>query len=66
MDKEANPTGPASRGIEVDDEIIGVLYAISVVSKRLARNLTLLARQGERTEKGDRLHGQNERTQPSD
>ena len=65
MDKEANPTGPASRGIEVDDEIIGVLYAISVVSKRLARNLALLERQGERSKEGGRPHGQGERTQPS-
>ena len=32
MDTKSNPTGTACRGIEVDDEIIGVLYAISVVS----------------------------------
>ena len=44
MDTKSNPTGTASRGIKVDDEIIGVLYAISVVSNRLARNLALLER----------------------
>lgn len=52
MDTKSNPTGTACRGIEVDDEIIGVLYAISVVSKRLARNLALLERQGERSKEG--------------
>ena len=65
MDTKSNPIGTASRGIEVDDEIIGVLYAISVVSKRLARNLALLERQGERSKEGGRPHGQGERTQPS-
>ena len=66
MDAKSNPTDTAGRGIEVDDEIIGVLYAISVVSKRLARNLALLERQGERSKEGGRPHGQDERTQPSD
>ena len=65
MDAKSNPTDTAGRGIEVDDEIIGVLYAISAVSKRLARNLAALAAQGERSKEGDRCHGQNERTQPS-
>ena len=66
MDTKSNPTDTASRDMEVDDEIIGVLYAISVVSKRLARNLALLERQGERSKEGGRPHGQDERTQPSD
>ena len=66
MDTKSNPIGTASRGIEVDDEIIGVMYAISVVSKRLARNLALLELQGERSKEGGRPHGQDERTQPSD
>ena len=66
MDAKSNPTDTAGRGIEVDDEIIGVLYAISVVSKRLARNLALLKLQGERSKEGGRPNGQDERTQPSD
>ena len=66
MDAKSNPTDTAGRGIEVDDEIIGVLYAISVVSKRLARNLSALAAQSEHLKEGDKGHGQNERTQPSD
>ena len=66
MDAKSNPTDTAGRGIEVDEEIIDVLCAISVVSKRLARNLALLERQGERSKEGGRPHGQDERTQPSD
>jgi hypothetical protein len=52
--------------MEVDDEIIGVLYAISVVSKRLARNLAAITRQGERSKEGGKPHGQDERTQSGD
>ena len=65
MDTKSNLTGAAGRGIEVDEEIIDVLCAISVVSKRLGRNLAVLAARGERSKEGDRCHGQNERTQPS-
>ena len=66
MDAKSNPTDTAGRGIEVDDEIIGVLYAISAVSKRLARNLAAITRQGERSKEGGKPHGQDERTQSGD
>ena len=44
-----------------DEELIGVLTAISVVSKRLAEKLIRLSRTGQSTE-GGRINGQNERT----
>ena len=44
-----------------DEELIGVLTAISVVSKRLAKKLSLLARQSQSME-GGKLDEQNERT----
>ena len=65
MDTKSNHNGAAGRGIEVDEEIIDVLCAISVVSKRLARNLAVLAARGERSKEGDNCHGQNERTESS-
>ena len=40
---------------EVDEELIDVLTSISVVSMRLARKLTMLARQSQR--KGERKYG---------
>ena len=44
-----------------NEELIGVLTAISVVSKRLARNLTMLAGQSQSKE-GGKADEQNERT----
>lgn len=44
-----------------DEELIGVLTAISVVSKRLAKKLSMLAGQSQSTE-GGKTDGQNERT----
>jgi hypothetical protein len=44
-----------------DEELIGVLTAISVVSKRLARKLSTLAGQSQSKE-GGRADEQNERT----
>ena len=46
-----------------DDELVDVLTAISVVSMRLARKLTLLARQRQSTEGGktDEQNGRNNR-----
>lgn len=40
---------------EADEELIDVLTSISVVSMRLARKLTMLARQSQR--KGERKYG---------
>ena len=44
-----------------DEELIGVLTAISVVSKRLARKLSMLAAQSQSKE-GGKADEQNERT----
>ena len=43
-----------------DEDIIDVLTAISVVSRRLARNLTI-ARQQSKSRDGGKSHEQNER-----
>jgi len=44
-----------------DEELIGVLTAISVVSKRLAKKLSMLAGQSQSME-GGKPYEQNERT----
>ncbi|NCC04739.1 MAG: hypothetical protein EOM37_12020 [Proteobacteria bacterium] len=43
-----------------DEELVDVLTAISVVSKRLARNLTILAAQS-KSKEGAKTNEQNER-----
>ncbi|NCB25602.1 MAG: hypothetical protein EOM62_09040 [Bacteroidia bacterium] len=48
------------RSSAADDELVDVLTAISVVSMRLARKLTLLAGQSQSTE-GGKADEQNER-----
>jgi hypothetical protein len=48
------------RSNTTDDELVDVLTAISVVSMRLARKLTLLAGQSQYTE-GGKSYGQNQR-----
>lgn len=50
-----------ARGRVSDEELIGVLTAISVVSKRLAKKLSMLAGQGQSME-GGKSDEQNERT----
>ena len=45
MQTQAKEPGTEDRDQEMDEELAGVLTAISVVSKRLARKLTMLARQ---------------------
>lgn len=47
---------------ERDEELIGILYAISVVSKRLARNIQRLTA----IEKGGNQNGKNVRTVNAD
>ncbi|CAB1255135.1 protein of unknown function [Ruminococcaceae bacterium BL-6] len=46
---------------DTDEELIDTLLAISVVSKRLARNLSILAAQSKSTEGGGKSDEQNER-----
>lgn len=45
---------------ELDEELAGILTAISVVSKRLARKLLALQRQDESTGEGGTPDGQDE------
>lgn len=53
METQTKQTGTEIRDHELDEELAGVLTAISVVSKRLARKLTVLSRQeNEKTEGG--------------
>lgn len=47
----------AIRDPETDEELADVLTAISVVSKRLARKLAALSRQGEQEPEGDKQDG---------
>lgn len=47
---------------DIDEELIDTLLAISVVSKRLARNLSLLARQSQSTERGKQMSKMSEMT----
>jgi len=48
------------RDAELDEELAGILTAISVVSKRLAKKLLAIQRQDEPTEEGGKPDGQNE------
>ena len=57
--KENNPdTEPQDS--ELNAELAGILTAISIVSRRLARKLTVLSEQGDPTEKGGTPNEQNE------
>ena len=51
--------GTDSRARAADEELIEILTAISVVSKRLARKLTVLANQSQHME-GEKTDEQNE------
>lgn len=45
-----------------DEELIGILTAISVVSRQLAGKLSKLSQQEQRKVKGGKKHGKNGRT----
>ena len=52
MFKNANTAIRCNQGAETAEEIIGVLTAISVVSKRMAKKLALLEQRSVRKEDG--------------
>ena len=52
MQTKANEKDTDLRDAELDEELAGILTAISVVSKRLAKKLLALQRQDETTEEG--------------
>lgn len=60
METQAKQTDTEYRNSEIDEELADVLIAISVVSKRLARKLTMLKRQDERMAEGGKPDEQDE------
>lgn len=45
---------------EIDEELAGILTAISIVSKRLAKKILTLPKRENEIEKGGKENGQNE------
>jgi hypothetical protein len=60
MQTQANSKDTDLRDQELDEELAGVLTAISVVSKRLAKKLTQLSRQHATNEEGGKSDDQDE------
>ena len=60
MEKQAQQTDTEIRDREMDEELADVLTAISVVSKRLARKLTMLSRRDEQKAEGGKSDEQDE------
>lgn len=60
METQAKQTDTEYRNREIDEELADVLIAISVVSKRLARKLTVLKREDERMAEGGKSDEQDE------
>ena len=60
METQDEQTGAGHRNHERDEELVDVLLAISVVSKRLARKLGMLTRQDKQQMKGGKADEQAE------
>lgn len=60
MQEKVNANEVDCRDSEINDELAGVLNAISVVSKRLAKKLMMLDRQATATEEGGTQNEQDE------
>ena len=60
MENKAKQADPACPSQEFDEELADVLTAISVVSKRLARKLTMLKRQDKEKTRGGQTNEQDE------
>lgn len=60
MQTKANEKDMDLRDAELDEELAGILTAISVVSKRLAKKLLALQRKDEPTGEGGMPDEQNE------
>jgi hypothetical protein len=56
MEAKTKSEGTAYRNEELDVELAGILTAISIVSKRLARKLMLLSRQDGSKEEGGKTY----------
>jgi len=60
MQTKANERNAEMRDTELDEELAGILTAISVVSKRLAKKLLALQKQNEPTGEGGAPDEQDE------
>lgn len=60
MQTSAKQTDTETHDREMNEELADVLTAISVVSKRLARKLTVLSRQANQDQEGGNADGQAE------
>ena len=60
METQAKQTDTKDRDREMDEELADVLTAISVVSKRLARKLTMISRQDRKRAEGGNSDEQDE------
>ena len=60
METQAKQIDTEYRNREIDEELADVLIAISVVSKRLARKLTVLKWEDERMAEGGKTDEQDE------
>ena len=60
MQTKSNERDTDMRDAELDEELAGILTAISVVSKRLAKKLLALQRKDESVRKGGTPDGQDE------
>ena len=60
MQTQAKETSTEYRDREMNEELADVLTAISVVSKRLARKLTILSRQDKEKTEGGKSDEQDE------
>ena len=60
METKAKNTDTDLRDVDLDEELAGILTAISIVSKRLAKKLIALQKRDESTERGGNLDEQDE------
>jgi hypothetical protein len=60
METKAKNTDTELRDVDLDEELAGILTAISIVSKRLAKKLLALQKRDESTEKGGNPDEQDE------
>ena len=60
METKDKNTDTDLRDVDLDEELAGILTAISIVSKRLAKKLLALQNRDESTEKGGNPNEQDE------
>ena len=60
METKAKNTDTDLRDVDLDEELAGILTAISIVSKRLAKKLLALQKRDESTERGGNPDEQDE------